>query len=118
MYGGGVMVVKINKRFRAVWKKSYIFLTSSGDLMVTFVVGLHRRFVFDLNPFRKFSFVVSTSRERYSELQHMDENTCGWGWDKKKANKELEGKCKMGCKRVWLEGDENLLDGKMVKWIG
>ena len=38
--------------------------------------------------------------------------------DKKKANKELEGKCKMGCKRVWLEGDDNWLDGKMVKWIG
>jgi hypothetical protein len=27
----------------------------------------------------------------------------------------LEGNGKMGCKRVWLEGDENLLDGKMVK---
>ena len=49
-------------------------------------------------------------------MKHMDENTCDWDWDKKKkANREFEGKGKMGCKRVWLEGDENLLDGKMVK---
>ena len=39
MYGGGVMedmVVKINKRIRAVWKKSYIFFDikwrPNGDL--------------------------------------------------------------------------------------
>ena len=52
-------------------------------------------------------------------MKHMDENTCDWDWDKKKkANRELEGKSKMGCKRVWLEVDENWLDGKMVKWIG
>ena len=50
-------------------------------------------------------------------MKHMAENTCGWEWDKKKANKELEGKGKMVCKRVWLEGDENWLDGKMDRWL-
>ena len=43
-------------------EKLHFFDLESGDLMVTYVVGLQRRFVFDLNPFRKFSFVVSTER--------------------------------------------------------
>jgi hypothetical protein len=31
------------------------------------------------------------------------------------SKQRINGTFKIDCKRVWLEGDENLLDGKMVK---
>jgi hypothetical protein len=69
--------------------------------MVTFVVGLHRRFVFIVKSFRKFSFVVSTERERYLELQHMHENRG------RKQTKNWKEKVKWFVKWCGRKGDEN-----------
>jgi uncharacterized protein YxjI len=62
MYGEGVMevmVVKINKRFRAVKEKLHFFdlkWRPNGDLC-----WVHRRFVFNNNE----NLVVSTERTRF-----------------------------------------------------